>query len=171
MEPRRVDDSPATPEEARLREIAELRLTAPDASEALQSFAERAAQRLGAEAGMVTIVLDQAQYFAASHGLTGWMAEARGTPIEWSFCQHAVRSRAPFVVEDAEQHSLVRDYPIVAEDGTRSYAGIPLVTSRGHAVGTVCVLGMRPRRFSAEDIATLSELAREAVEAIERRRQ
>ena len=101
------DSAPATAEEARLEEIAALRLTAPDAGEALQAFAERAAMRLGTEVGLVTIVLDQAQYFVGAHGLTGWMAEARGTPVEWSFCAHAVRSRLPFIVEDTEQNRRV----------------------------------------------------------------
>lgn len=166
----RSDGEPATAEEARLREIAALRLTAHDASETLQSFAERAAQRLSIEVGLVTIVLDQAQYFAGAHGLTGWMAEARGMPVEWSFCVHAVRTRLPFVIEDTEQNALVRDYPVVVEDGMRSYAGVPLLTSRGHAIGTVCVCGGSPRDFSPADLAALESLAREAMELIERRR-
>lgn len=163
--------APATAEEARLEEIAALRLTAPDAGEAFQEFAERAATRLGTEVGLVTIVLDQAQYFLGAHGLTGWMAESRGMPLEWSFCAHAVKSRMPFIVEDAEDNALVREYPVVVEDGLRSYAGVPLLTSRGYAVGTVCVCGASARAFSPGDMAVLESLADEVVKVIESRRE
>jgi GAF domain-containing protein len=165
------DIEPHSAEEARLREIADLRLTDEDAGGALQVLAERAARTLGTEIGLVTIVLDQAQYFAASHGLTGWQAEAGGGPVEWSFCAHAVRSGKPFVVPNATEHPDVRDNPVVRQDGLRCYAGVPLVTSKGHAVGTVCVAGYTAREFSREDMAHLDSLADQAVNAIERRRR
>jgi GAF domain-containing protein len=119
---------------------------------------------------MVTVVLDQAQFFAAHHGLDGWMAEARGTPVEWSFCALAVASGEPFVVEDATTHPLTRDNPLVANEGIRCYAGIPLVSSRGYALGTLCVIGKESRSFSDADLDVLRELAEKAVWRIEERR-
>jgi hypothetical protein len=121
---------------ARLEEIAELDLLGPGVDEILQATAEEAAERLRLPMSLVSVVTDQAQFFAAHHGLTGWLREARGTPAEWSFCANAVRSGEPFVVEDARTHPLVRENPLVTEDGIRCYAGIPLVTTRGHALGT-----------------------------------
>lgn len=164
------NDAPYSAEEARLAEIAELRLTDPDASAVLSPFAERAARELGLPQGMVTIVLDQAQVFVGQHGLTGWVGEVGGTPIEWSFCAQAVRSQQPFVVADATQNPLLAEMPLVTEDGARSYAGVPLVTSRGHAVGTVCVLGNFPREFTTEELDRLREIAGDALQAIEARR-
>jgi GAF domain-containing protein len=157
-------------EPARLEEIVELGLLSPEIDAILQETAEEAASRLDLPMGLVTVVLDEAQFFAAHHGLSGWMAESRGTPVEWSFCAHAVAGREPFVVEDATTHPVVRDNPLVMHENLRCYAGIPLVTSRGHAIGTLCVAGTEARTFSAADLDELRGLAKKAVERIEERR-
>jgi GAF domain-containing protein len=156
--------------EERLREIVELDLLSPEVDDILQATVVEAAARLGLPQAMVTVVLDQAQFFAAHHGLDGWMAEARGTPVEWSFCALAVASGEPFVVEDATTHPLTRENPLVAHEGIRCYAGIPLVSSRGHALGTLCVIGKEPHVFSAADLDALRALSERAVRRIEERR-
>jgi GAF domain-containing protein len=156
---------------ARLEEIAELDLLGPGVDDILQATAEEAAERLNLPMSLVSVVTDEAQFFAAHHGLTGWMREARGTPAEWSFCANAVRSGEPFVVEDAATHPLVRENPLVTEDGIRCYAGIPLMTARGHTLGTLCVIGTEARTFSADELDTLRALAARAVERIEARRK
>ena len=169
-----IDDAAARAsreDEARLREIVELDLLSPGVDDILQATVVEAAERLGLPQAMVTVVLDQAQFFAAHHGLDGWMAEARGTPVEWSFCALAVASGEPFVVEDATTHPLTRDNPLVAHEGIRCYAGIPLVTSRGHTLGTLCVCGTEARSFTPEEVDELRELAGRAVARIEERRK
>jgi GAF domain-containing protein len=157
-------------QEARLQEIAELHLTDPEMDPELRSIAARAAESLGLPIGVVSIVLDQAQYFAAAHGLRGWLAEVRGTPVEWSFCANAVRSREAFVVENALANPLVSQSPLVTQEGVRCYAGIPLITSRGHVLGTLCVAGIEQHAFPPEDIDKLRALAADAVRRIEARR-
>jgi len=169
----KIDDAAARAgreDEARLREIVELDLLSPGVDDILQATVAEAAGRLGLPQAMVTVVLDQAQFFAAHHGLDGWMAESRGTPVEWSFCALAVASGEPFVVEDATTHPLTRDNPLVAHEGIRCYAGIPLVSSRGHALGTLCVIGKESHTFSGADLEVLHALAEKAVHRIEERR-
>ncbi|MFC0250697.1 GAF domain-containing protein [Massilia consociata] len=155
---------------ARLQEIADLDLFAPEVSGILSELAKEASQKLDLPLGMVNIVLDEAQYIAAHHGVGGWIAEAQGTPVEWAFCRFAVRDRTDFVVEDAHVHERVKDNPLVTEDGLRCYAGIPLITSRGHALGSFCVAGTEARSFSEEEMQVLRTLAAEAVRRIEARR-
>jgi GAF domain-containing protein len=156
---------------ARLAEIAALGLTAAEVDEALQQTVDEAAAALSLPTALVSIVMGEAQYFAAHHGLTGWLQEARGTPIEWSFCANAVRTGEPFVVEDATAHPLVKDIPLVHLDDVRCYAGIPLVTSTGHALGTLCVIGTEPRSFTEQDLDVLRALAEKAIARIEARRR
>ena len=155
----------------RLAEIAALGLTAAEVDDVLQQTVDEAAARLHLPTAMVSIVMDEAQWFAAHTGLPAWMAEARGTPVEWSFCANAVRTGEPFVVEDATTHPLVKDNPLVQIDNIRCYAGIPLVTSTGVTLGTLCVIGTEPRSFSDEEMETLRTLARTAMEHIESRRR
>ncbi len=156
---------------ARLAEIAALGLTAPEVDAILQRIVDEAAAALHLPTALVSIVMGEAQYFAAEHGLTGWMAEAHGTPVEWSFCANAVQSGETFVVEDARVHPLVKDNPLVKFENLRCYAGIPLVTANGHILGTLCVIGYEARSFTEADLDVLRGLAKRAIERIEERRR
>lgn len=155
---------------ARLAEIGALGLTRPERDAVLQETVDEAAAALNLPTALVSVVMGEAQYFAAEHGLTGWMAESHGTPVEWSFCANAVQSGEPFVVEDAATHPLVKDNPLVRFEKLRCYAGIPLVTSTGHRLGTLCVIGYEPRSFTEEELDLLRALAKKAVDRIEERR-
>lgn len=155
----------------RLAEIAELDLLRPEGDEVLDEIVARAAELLNSPMAMVSVVLDEAQLVAAHHGPLGWVAEAGGHPAEWSFCANTIRTGQPFVVEDATVHPDTRDNPLVTVDGAGSYAGIPLVTSRGQPVGSLCVIGAVPRRFSPEDLEELQRLAEQVMQRLEERRQ
>ena len=76
-----------------------------------------------------------------------------------SFCQHVVATGKPLIVENARTNPLVKLNPAVEEMGIVAYAGIPLITSDGHAVGSFCVIDSRPRTWSFDDIEMLQELA------------
>lgn len=154
----------------RLQEIVDLGLAGGATVPELQDLAQRAAARLDTPRALVSIVLDEAQSFAASHGVSGWMSEASGTPLEYSYCQHAVRSRDMLAIDDARTDPRVADSPMVQE-GVLSYLGVPLTSSRGHVVGTLCVLGDSPRTFSDEDRRALRDLGDEAMRLIEGRRR
>jgi GAF domain-containing protein len=163
--PQRLDDA------ARLREIADLRLNDSDIDDIFSEIAAEAAAHFGLPVALVSIVLDRAQYFLGSHGLDGWMATTRGTPAEWSFCQHVVRNREPFVVDDARNHPLMQDSPLVRIEGTRCYAGVPLTTFRGHVIGSFCVQGPDARSFTEDDLTQLHRYAKRVITRIEQRRQ
>lgn len=158
----------AVQDPARTAEIAALNI--PMSDEVLQATVEDAALRLHLPIGLVTIVVDGSQRFAARHGVGGWVAEANGTPVEWSFCANSVRTGQDFVVEDAETHPLVRDNPMVTIEGIRCYAGVPLVTRNGYVLGNLCVAGTERRTFSDDDLRVLRDLARGVVAHLESRR-
>ena len=154
----------------RLEEIAALQLGDDVDDPAIQALVNRAADELKLPLAAVTVVLNSAQYFISSKGLTGWVGLARGTPVEWAFCRHAVESREPFMVEDAGTHPVVRDNPLVEIEGVRSYLGMPLITTNDQPIGTLCVFGSDTRRFSKTDIDTLRELASSVMTVLETRR-
>lgn len=154
----------------RLAEIAELDLIREERDEVLAEIATRAAELLDLPIAMVSVVLDGAQMVAAHHGPLGWVAEVGGHPAEWSFCANTVRTGEPFVVEDATNHPVTRDNPLVRLEGAGCYAGIPLVTSRGQTVGSLCVVGTAPRAFGEDELEQLAALAARVVERMESRR-
>jgi GAF domain-containing protein len=155
----------------RLQEIAELGLLSGDVDPILAKIAGRASAHLGLPVSLVSVVLDEALYVAASHGIEGlWLSDVGGHPVEWSFCATSVRTREAFVVDDATTHPVHATNPLVTEDGVRCYAGVPLISSRGFVLGNLCVVGMEERTFTAAEMAMLHSLAKEAVDQIERRR-
>ena len=156
----------------RLQEIADLGLLDDDVDPILQDIAGRAAARLGLPVSLVSVVLDEALHVAGYHGIESlWLGETRGHPVEWSFCATSVRTREPFVVENAPEHPYHRTNPLVTQDGVRCYAGVPLISSRGFVLGNLCVVGMEERSFSDDEMAALRSLAAEAVRRIEARRE
>ncbi|PRP97322.1 GAF domain-containing protein [Enhygromyxa salina] len=155
---------------ARIRELAALRLGEAVADPNIQALVDRVANELQLPFAAVSIVLDATPYFIVSHGLERWRGVARGSPLEWPLCRQAIDSKVAVAIEDASTHPAVCDNPLVRIDGIRSYLGIPLITSKRHAIGTLCVFGRQPRRFLVLEIARLHELARRVTSELETRR-
>ncbi len=96
----------------------------------------------------------------------------RETPRGMSFCNFAVLSHATVVIEDATRDPRVSDNPLVTGGpGIRFYAGAPLITPDGHAVGTVCAIDFKPHfDVTANDIKALQYLATQTMRQMELRR-
>ena len=99
-----------------------------------------------------------------------WFKSCFGTDVcessrESSFCAHAVASGDMLIVPDALQDDRFRDNPMVS-DGPRIrfYAGALIHSPEGKRIGTLCILDVRPRNLSAEEVALLKDVAA-AVEA------
>ncbi|GJD62657.1 sensor domain-containing phosphodiesterase [Methylobacterium frigidaeris] len=93
-----------------------------------------------------------------------WCKAASGiafgpTDRDAAFCNHAILSDAPLMVEDATHDPRFRDVALVTgEAGVRFYAGIPLMLRPGLALGTLCLADTVPRRLSGDETARLSDL-------------
>lgn len=106
------------------------------------------------------------QWFKARVG-----TELPGTDLDSSICRHAVETGEALQIPDTTLDPRTADNPLVTgETGVRFYAGVPLTTSDGLALGTLCVIDTRPRRLGEEKIADLRILARQVVARLEMRR-
>lgn len=93
------------------------------------------------------------------------------TPRDVAFCAHTVAAGDLFVVPDSLMDDRFKDNPNVkGEPNIRFYAGVPVVDSDGHAVGTVCVLDRVPRQLTEQQINSLRILARHVLIHLEIRR-
>jgi diguanylate cyclase (GGDEF)-like protein len=109
----------------------------------------------GVETALVTLMDAHRQWYKAALGTPN-----KQVPLGDSFCQYALLSPEPIVVPDAELDPRFRANPhVIAPNGVRFYAGMPLVTSDGLIIGTVCAIDSRPRHFSVRDTEILRELA------------
>ena len=133
---------------------------------ALDRLARLAARVLEAPVALVSLVDRDRQVFASCIGLADPWGRDRQTPLTHSFCQHAVASREPLVVNDARRHPLLRENLAIRDLDVIAYAGIPLITADGHALGTLCVIDHRPRSWTDEDLETLRDIAAAALSEI-----
>ncbi len=155
----------------RLTAVAGYDLTSPALRAQLDAIAHRAATTLDMPVGLVSIVLDSAQFLAGRYGVGDtWFDAADGTPVEWSFCAQVVRSGEPYVVADAVSDPLQHDNPLVTLDGVASYAGAPLVDPDGQVLGSCCVIGDQKREFLDSQLEDLRVLARDVVAVLEEHR-
>lgn len=82
------------------------------------------------------------------------------TPREHAFCAHAIGMTRPLVVNDTMQDHRFSDNPLVnGPPNIRFYAGVPIRTAAGLAIGTLCALDTKPRELSAEEAEVLNDLA------------
>ena len=118
-----------------------------------------ASQICGTPMALISLVDRDRQWFKAKVGL-----DATETPREVSFCGHAIaKPEDLFVVPDATLDPRFRANPLVTGDpNVRFYAGAPIVTDQGEALGTVCVIDTVPRELSPQQRASLNALARQA---------
>jgi len=134
-------------------------------TEAFDRLTRLAARVLDAPVALLTLVDEDRQFFKSAVGLPEPFASSRQTPLEFSICQYAVAANARLVVEDARADPSLAGHPIVKQYGVVAYAGDVLVFE-GHAVGTLCVLDVRPRLWSQDELASLTDLAATTVEQI-----
>ncbi|HYW49448.1 MAG TPA: sensor domain-containing diguanylate cyclase [Gemmatimonadaceae bacterium] len=135
----------------------------------LDRLARLVTRLLDVPVAAVSLVDAEGQHFPGMHGLEGWAAENRGTPMAYSFCQHVVTAQLPLVVEDASAHPLVRENPGHTEFGVVAYAGVPLRNAQGETLGALCAIDMKPVQWTAEQLAVLEDLAAGAMAEIELR--
>lgn len=118
-----------------------------------------ASRLLRAPVALISLVDDRRQFFKAATGLPEPWATRRETPLSHSFCKTVVTDNAVLQVADARLDARVRDNPVIGELGVTAYLGVPLRTSEGHTLGSLCAIDDQPREWSIEDRVALEELA------------
>src|SRR3954468_7512980 len=137
--------------------------------EAFDRLTRLASHALNVPVALVSLVADDRQFFKSCLGVAEPWASRRGTPLSHSFCQHAVASGEPLVIEDARETPLVRDNLAIRDLDVIAYAGFPLTTSDGAVLGTFCAIDSQPRTWSDADLAFVREMAQSAMTEIELR--
>jgi PAS domain-containing protein len=138
--------------------------TLPEA--AFDRVAELAASICAAPIALVSLIDSERQWLKAKVGLT-----LSDTPRDVAFCAHAIVEQDLFVVPDASADERFAANPLVtAPPKIRFYAGAPLITPDGFAVGTLCVLDHVPRHLSDQQQQALRVLSSQVVAQLELRK-
>lgn len=153
-------------ETARLAALREYRILDTEPERAFDDLALLASQVCGTPIALITLVDADRQWFKARTGI-----EVTQTSRAVSFCSHAIEQPGLFIVHDAREDERFRDNPFVTGGPfVRFYAGAPLVTPDGHALGTLCVIDRVPRMLTDGQREALDALRRQTEAQLELRR-
>lgn len=116
----------------------------------------------------ITLIDSYRQWFKAKVGIEDYETER-----ELSFCAHVVADKSEILtVEDASKDERFHDYPnVTGEPNIRFYAGVPLITKRGHRIGALCVVNSIPQNLTEDQVYALKVLGHQVVKLAEQRLQ
>jgi two-component sensor histidine kinase len=124
-----------------------------------------AARRFGVPIAIVSIVDEDRIWFKSHHGV-----DVKQIGRDPGLCASAILTPEPHILLDAKADVRSLANPLVAgEFGLRFYAGVPLRTSDGFNLGTLCVIDKAPRPITEDQIADLQDLASVVMDQIELR--
>lgn len=153
-------------EEARLAALATYDLDDPGTRRALDRLTALALARFGVDMASVNLITEDEQRLLACEGL-----DLGDGPRSASVCTFTILDDDVTVVEDLHEDPRFEAVAALRESSIRAYAGAPVHTPEGHAIGTFCIYDDRPRSFAPDELADLERFAAEAAEQLELRRR
>src|SRR3954470_6396054 len=134
--------------------------------EVFDDLTELAARICEAPIALISLIDEDRQWFKSKVGIT-----VNETSRDISFCARAIQQDDLFIIPDATKDLRFANNPLVTSDPKiRFYAGAPLITPDGHALGTLCVIDKVPRELRPDQKQALRVLARHVMTQLELRR-
>ena len=153
-------------ESARLQSLQRYEILDTAPGQEFDDITHLASEICGTPIAMISLVDANRQWFKSKVGTT-----TSETPRDISFCAHGILQTEVFVVNDARTDERFADNPLVTgESQVRFYAGAPLITSDGHALGMLCVNDKKARQITESQKRSLQALGRQVVAQLELRR-
>ncbi|MGB2087354.1 MAG: sensor histidine kinase [Psychroflexus salarius] len=155
-------------EEERLNELYNYKILDTGPDEALDELTEIASALCGTNISLISLIDHDRQYFKSRKGLN-----VTETPRNISFCTHAIQEPDElFIVNDAKADLRFKDNPLVTSNPhIRFYAGAPLISKNGYALGTLCVIDQQPSHLNESQKKALKKLAKQASRILEFHKQ
>ena len=153
-------------DEARIAELLRYEVLDTPRERTFDDLARLAAEICGASMALISLVDRHRHWFKSTVGV-----DVTEIPRQNTFCDHTIWKEDLLIVEDATRDARFADCAVVTgEPFIRFYAGVPLRSPSGHALGTLCVLDRKPRRLDARQKNTLRTLAKQVLVQLELKR-
>ncbi|GAB7535764.1 hypothetical protein BGC_19800 [Burkholderia sp. 3C] len=152
----------AANEADRLLAVQNSGLLGSSADEGFDRLTRMASSIVATPFSLVTLLTRDEQWFKSRQGMA-----LEATPRDWAFCNYTILQRGVFAVHDLSKDARFSSIPgVVQAPQLRFYAGAPIFDEQGFALGSVCVMDIKPRRLSETQKTTLLDLAAIATDEI-----
>lgn len=151
----------------RLRALRSYAILDSPPEEALDDLTALAAHICAAPIALISLIDEDRQWVKSRVGI-----DLKETPLAHSFCKYTLRQPDLFIVPDATEDLRFAETSFVTgQPGIRFYAGAPLLTPDGQAIGALCVIDVQPRTLNAAQHKALRVLSRQVMMHLELQRQ
>lgn len=153
-------------ESARLKELEKYNIMDTPPEQEYNDIIELASKICDTPISLISLIDLNRQWFKANIGM-----KETETDRNIAFCAHAIQNDNIMVVEDAIADDRFKNNPLVVNDpNIRFYAGVPLTTSNGYNLGTLCVIDKKPRVLTSEQEFALKVLGKQVIAQLELRK-
>lgn len=153
-------------ESARLKDLYSLEILDTESETIYDNIVEMASKICDTPVALMSFIDTERQFVKARKGMS-----IRETTRDVSFCSHVIQQDGPFVIPDAKEDERFKNNPFVTSGPRiRFYAGVPLKTSKGSSVGTLCVIGYTPKELTPWQEELLLSLGKHASTLLDSRK-
>jgi PAS domain S-box-containing protein len=154
-------------ERERLEALDKYRILDTPATAEFEPLTQLAADLCQTPVALISLVDGEREWYMSKIGIN-----QSEVPRNVGFGGHTIGQSDIFIIPDTLQDERFATNPLViSHPYYRSYGGVPLITSSGYALGTLCVIDFVPRHFSLQEQTVLKRLAQQAVRYLEEHRQ
>jgi PAS domain S-box-containing protein len=156
----------AANETARLKALQEYAIMDTDPEEAFDELTRLAARICDVPVATISLIDSTRQWYKSKVGM-----DLVETPRNVSFCNHTIQEDEILIIPDASKDPRFAENPyVLGNPNVRFYAGYPLKSREGYGIGSLCVVDLKPKQLTPDQINALEVLGRQAVSQLELRR-
>lgn len=154
-------------EKQRIKELESYQVMDTLPEQAFDELTQLASQVFDVPICLVSLVDETRQWFKSKVGL-----DVPETPREISFCTHAIEGSEVYEVSNAKESSKFKNNPLVqGPPHIEFYAGAPIISADGSALGTLCIIDNKPRVLSDAEKKSLKIMAEQVLKTLQIRRR